>query len=115
VDDGNVDLKRGSPKSIIDDLQIICDGEAPVGRPFRWSGLFRDCSYHTPSTHCANFTYDALSKRWSLLGKGDIRNYDNEIEEFFEWIMPYIDAPIGAFIGYKRYEEDLKPNLEYKK
>jgi hypothetical protein len=57
--------------------------------------------------------FDEITQRWSLLGKGDIKNYEGEIEKFFEWIIPYVDGYPGDFIGYSRYEEDLKPTLIY--
>ena len=45
----------------------------------------------------------------------NIKNYNNEIEEFFEWLMPYIDGEEGDFIGYSRYEETKELTLVYLK
>jgi hypothetical protein len=44
----------------------------------------------------------------------DIKNYENEIKQFFTWLMPYIDAEKGDFIGYTRFEEEKKPRLIFK-
>ncbi|RUS01125.1 hypothetical protein EFW58_01156 [Bacillus velezensis] len=42
----------------------------------------------------------------------NLKNYDNEIENFIEWISPFIYKKDGNyFIGYKRYEEDKEPEL----
>jgi hypothetical protein len=68
-------------------------------------------SYYTPSTCCHSLTCDSTTKSWSLLGKGDIKNYAGEIQKFFEWIIPYVDGCPGDFIGYSRHEENRKPTL----
>ena len=106
-----------------EDVRIILDRMCEVDinyfaendhLPYRWGLLFNDNSYYTPKTNVANFTYDKISKQWSLLGKGDIKNYENEIEMFFKFIDPYVDAPVGNFIGYSRYEENNNPMLYFK-
>lgn len=40
-----------------------------------------------------------------------IKNYSGEIQEFLEWIKPYIDAMEGQCIGWTWYEEELQPTL----
>lgn len=111
----NIDLKEHVPADILAVLRAMCDGdrESPVlaNMPSRWSYMFRDGSYYTPRTWCSNLTFDKISNAWSLLAKGDIKNYDGEIEEFFNWIMPWVDGVDGDFIGYLRYEEDPLPVL----
>jgi len=110
----NVDLKKDTPDDVIGVLKAMCDqecNEVLVDYPYKWICLFSNMSYYTPSTNCRFLEFDTISNKWSLLGKGDIKNYGNEIEEFFEWIMPYVDGYPGDFIGYSRYEEDQKPTL----
>jgi hypothetical protein len=110
----NVDLKTETPPEIIEVLKAICgdgDESALEGKPGRWCMLFNSGSYYTPNTSCKNLTYDKIGNRWSLLGKGDIKNYEREIEQFFEWLSPWIDAEEGDFIGYTRYEEISTPTL----
>lgn len=114
----NVDLKEDTPDEIIDVLKAMCDmvdSDSKVLEPYpdRWRKLFYSCSYYTPDTYCHSLTYDGNTKRWSLLGKGDINNYGQEIQKFFEWIMPYVYGYPGYFIGYHRHEEDLKPTLVF--
>jgi hypothetical protein len=58
-------------------------------------------------------TYDEISKQWSLLGKGDLKNYEDEIEYFFNWIMLWVEGWPGDFIGYHRYEESQEPTLVF--
>ena len=117
----NVNLKEGKelPPEVLDVLTAMCekkhDAPALKDKPRRWSYLFNNGSYYTPFTSCAMLTQDDRTGRWSLLAKGDIKNYEGEIEDFFEWLMPWIDAKVGEFIGYSRFEEDLLPQLVLKK
>ena len=111
----NVDLKEDTPIEVIKVLEAMCEGdmlsEYLVDKPRRWSYLFNNGSYYTPRTSCANITFDGIAGAYSLIGKGDIKNYDSEIQKFFEFIMPWVDAQEGEFIGYSRYEEELLPRL----
>ena len=116
----NVDLKKDTPDDVIKVLKALCRilpdqecDEVIADYPDMWICLFSNMSYYTPSTNCKFLEFDTISNQWSLLGKGDIKNYGNEIEEFFEWIMPYVDGYPGDFIGYSRYEEDQKPTLMF--
>lgn len=116
----NVDLKKETPDDVIRVLKAMCHmlpnqecTEVLADYPDIWGSLFSNMSYYTPSTNCRFLEYDDNTKRWSLLGKGDIKNYENEIEKFFEWIMPWIDASPGEFIGYSRYEDNDKPKLYF--
>ena len=110
----NADLIESTPDSVINILKAICDGDYQSkhleGKPDRWSVLFNNCSYYTPSTCVAKLTFDEISKQYSIIGKGDIKNYSREIELFFEFIAPWCE---GDFIGYHRYEEDREPILVF--
>ena len=110
----NVDLKENTPQSVLDVLKAMCekDGNAEClkDKPTRWAYLFNNGSYYTPSTEVGILSCDDISKQWSLLGKGDIKNYQGEIEAFFEFIKPWCD---DEFVGYFRYEEDREPTLIY--
>lgn len=110
----NVDLKPETPEEVLAVLRAMCgdENQAPLdGKPGRWRMLFGNGSYYTPLTSCAKLTYDKIAGHWSLLGKGDIKNYEREIEAFFAWLAPHIDAEPGDFIGYTRYEEATLPEL----
>ena len=112
----NVDLKKDTPDEVIEVLKAMCHMEGSDEKvlepyPVRWYSLFSNGSYYTPSTSCRSLTYDNISEAWSLLGKGDIKNYEEEIQKFFEWIIPHVDGCPGDFIGYYRYEEYRTPTL----
>jgi hypothetical protein len=109
----NVDLKKETPVPVIDTLREICAGHCPPGFPDRSGLLFSNSSYYTPLTSVARLTFDSIRDGYSLLGKGDLKNYSGEIEYFFNWIMPWVDGFPGDFVGYHRYEEDQKPTLVF--
>ena len=111
----NADLKENTPKKVIEVLRAMCnknkDAICLQDKPDRWLFLFNNGSYYTPYTECGLLTYDEIGKQYSILGKGDIKNNENEIECFFDYILPYCE---DGFIGYMRYEEDIVPTLVYK-
>lgn len=110
----NVDLKEDTPSEIIEVLKAMCvkDHEAAClkDKPQRWWYLFNNGSYYTPLTQCGTLTFDDIAGHYSLLAKGDIKNYDNEIEKFFDFIRPWCDT---EFMGYYRFEESREPTLVY--
>jgi hypothetical protein len=109
-----VDLKPETPEEVLAVLRAMCgdENQTPLdGKPARWRRLFGNGGYYHPLTSCANLTFDKIAGHWSLLGKGDIKNYEGEIEAFFAWLMPWIDGEEGDFIGYHCYEESLTPTL----
>jgi hypothetical protein len=114
----NVDLKASTPDDVITVLKAMCgkldedsERDALKDLPDRWGQLFSDGSYYTPRTHCKFLEQDTISKQWALLGKGDIKNYEAEIQKFFKWISPWVAGDEGDFIGYSRYEENQQPRL----
>ena len=48
-----------------------------------------------------------------IFSRSDIKNYDNEIEKFFEWVTQYDIAPEGDFIGYSLSEVGEKVTAYY--
>ena len=75
----NVNLKPETPDDVLNVLHAMCGDdskkEALADKPARWECLFNNGSYYTPLTSCAKLTFDNIAKHWSLLGKGDIKNY----------------------------------------
>ena len=47
--------------------------------------------------------------------RSNLKNYDQEIQKFFDWIDPHVIAGPGEFIGYSLYEESETPTLFHKK
>ena len=118
-------IKTNTPKEIMDILFYMFGDkdlldEAPKNLPAhkfftkeRWQFIGKCSSfYHIP------FSVSKIRKeqnQYYLVSRSDIKNYDNEIEGFFDWISPYLDKYEGDFIGYSRYEEVNKPKLYFMK
>ena len=84
----------------------------------RWDMLARGSSYYFPEHMQSALTKDDIRKQWCLALHADLKNYHDEIEKFFDWIDPYVDASPGEFIGYSLYEDvgpDESPINYYKK
>ena len=113
----SVDLKEDTPEFIIDILKAICyNGHERLleGYPSRWEYLFKSGSYYTSNTCVAEITFSPISGQYSLIGKGDIKNYEDEIEQFFSFIESYVDTcGVRTFMGYSLYEESVEPILFY--
>lgn len=59
---------------------------------------------------------DRISKEYLLSTRSSIKNYNNEIEKFVDWIKPYVSNGSGTndLLGYMLYEEASVPYLFYK-
>lgn len=110
----NTDLKKETPKEVIDVLSAMCDKNSDAkclsDKPSQWAYLFNNGSYYLPLTECGKLTHDDISGQYSLLAKGDIKNYSGEIQEFLDFIKPWCES---EFVGYYRCEECRDPTLVY--
>ena len=107
------EVKDALPDEVRTMLNFLFNGgEIPIGLPehpffkcARWS-MIGTCSsyYHVPF---------ALSRflEGHIFSRSDLKNYDNEIGLFLNWLHPYIDAFEGDCIGWKWYEEYRVPTL----
>lgn len=78
----------------------------------RWICLFRMSSYYFVPRNLNLFEYDDISDSWCLISRSDLKNYDNEIELFIDWIKPYLEDKNQMF-AYSRYEETREPTIYY--
>ncbi len=80
----------------------------------RW-GMIGHCSsyYFIPRPISVLFK-DGIDNRYYVTSRSDLKNYDGEIEAFWDWVMPYICASEGEMVGYYRYEENDQPTIVYK-
>ena len=112
----NASLKENIPKEIIDTLSyMLGDDEyntAPA--PFVADGwrymLTCDSYYFSADTH-STLRFDEIAEQYYLCIRCNLKNYDEEIEKFIKWIMPYTDSSKGDFLGFYRYEETENPTL----
>lgn len=78
-------------------------------------------SYHAggiPLQIASKWLHDP--ERKTVLFVSSIKNYDGEIEQFFDWVSPLVTGGDGSynehdgeFIGYSLHEEDSVPRLYY--
>ena len=82
----------------------------PLFKTRRWSYMLQCDSFYFPHT-----VYTSLVHRGEddiiLNIRCDLKDYDDEIKKFLDWIYPYTET--RGFIGYTRYEEDDDPTLVY--
>jgi hypothetical protein len=95
---------------------LFNDGDAPgklPAHPFfecgRWRMIGRCSSYYHIPWSTSRYAEERLFSR------SDLKNYDGEVNKFFDWLMPYIDEPEGKCVGYSWHEEADAPALIRKK
>ena len=118
------ELKKETPMDVIqymfsnEDFRELKEPSPLPEHPFfklsRWSMIGRGSSYYHIPFSTRDLRWDEISKSFYLVSRSDLKNYDGEIEAFFDWIMPYLDKQEGEFIGYSRYEESDTPKLYFK-
>lgn len=113
----NVELPNTTPIEVLDILHFLVDaGDLPKSLPehdlfkcTRWrSVLLSDSYYFAADTHS---TLRSERNSWYLCVRSNLKNYEREIEKFVDWIMPWVDAYEGDFLGFHRYEESEDPDL----
>ena len=114
-------LKEDAPDQVVNALKYIIgeiedkpeDFPLPKGR-CDW--IFQCGSYYFGVNNALSKMWlDKISKRWVISARSSIKNYENEIEEFLEWIKPYIEQGSGERDMYAivTYEEDSEPTIYY--
>ena len=111
--------KESTPKDVIDVLMFLFgDKEKPDALPdhpyfscSRWD-FVGDCVsfYHHPA-RIADVQQSDFSDEIYIFARNDLKNYEDEIEKFFDWVDPYVSSEAGQCIGYSWYEECEKPTL----
>lgn len=79
-----------------------------------WHYMLRSGSYYHVPYVVSLFEYNNISENYYLVVRSDFKNYQGEVEKFFDWITPYVEKDGDkTFIGYSLYEEDYEPTLYY--
>lgn len=110
------------PEDVFSVLQFLVNGgETPKELPkheffdaSRWQHVLAMSSYYFIPRSVTEFFVDDIAKCGFLVSLSNLKNYDSEIEKFFDWLMPFIDAQEGEMVGYYRYEEELLPTVVVK-
>lgn len=114
-------LKEDTPSTVIDALKYMIGEteEKPKDFPLpdgRCEWLFRGSSYYFGvSESVSKMWFDEIANDWRLSTRSNIKNYEGEIEEFLEWIKPYIKSGSGYkdFYAIVTYEEAEEPTIYY--
>lgn len=116
-----INFKDDLPAEVVNALKWLAGEDStqslpdhPFFRMHRAPILLRCCSYYHQPGVTRNLWFDDISKSWYLCSRSDIKNYEDEIEAFFDWVKPFVETRgEKTFIGYHLYEEDDEPTLVY--
>jgi len=119
----NVALKQPVPDEVVTLLRYMLGDieeveEVPFHRLFatsRWDYMLRCDSYYFDADTNSTLRYDDIHGGYYLCIRCNLKNYDDEIKLFIDWVSPYVDALPGDFLGFFRYEESLEPTLIHHK
>ena len=114
------ELKETLPEEVKDILmqmtsQSNCEPTALPAHKFfktrKWRNLLVADSHYFAGRAHSLLTCDDFSKVYSLSIRCNLKNYDNEIELFLDWLSPYIET--SGFLGYIMLEGSTDPELIY--
>lgn len=119
----NSELEDGIPEKVVETLKYMIGEteELPQSLPVcelfkteRWKIMLNCDSYFFDADTHSTLRFDKISNAYYLCIRTNLKNYDNEIEKFIDWIMPYLNKSEGEFLGFHRYEESEEPVLIHK-
>ncbi len=110
------ELKEDVPIDIIHTLLYMTNPEEFPS--FENNVVFQTSSGRNPilggsayfDEYIRRFTYD--NSIWFFEVQGNIKNYENEIEQFLDWIKPYIEKGIATKL-YEEYKYESGPVIYY--
>lgn len=112
----NARLLETTPPEVLDILRYMVGEtsvipkmtpEHPLFSTERWGFMLRCDSYYFAADTHSTLRYDDIAKTNFLCVRTNLKNYDQEIERFVDWITPYLDEFDGEFLGFMRYEIDV--------
>ena len=78
----------------------------------RWSWFVRSSSAYFPHEPASSFGHREYSSRYQLSIRCDLKNYEDEIELFIEWIEGFVEDR-DEMLGFSRYEDTDIMNIYY--
>lgn len=85
----------------------------PLFQTSRWENMLVCHSYYFPVGHGGTgLEFDDVSSSWYLHVRSSFKNYNQEVQEFLRWVMPYVAAGGDEMLGYWQTEE-CDPRLIY--
>ena len=115
-------FKKNLPEQVVSTLAELAKGndlienipDHPFFRAERTWLMTSGGSYYFPGTAQPKFWFDDIAHQWFLQFRSNIKNYNQEIEKFLDWIKPYIEQGSGSrnFYAIVTYEEG-EPTVYY--
>jgi hypothetical protein len=118
-----VRLKENCPKHIVEMLKVMFGLQPDLPEKYSdWKDTFPQTGripfggsyYFAVQNSHSRMSWDNISNDWTLSIRCNIKNYDDEINNFLKWISPFVARGSGEnddFCGYWLYEEDVAPTL----
>lgn len=120
-------LKKDLPVDVLDILNYMTSKEEhktepkilpqhPLFETDRWHWMLRCGSYYFNYKNHCRFDFDEIGQHYWLNITTSLKDYNDEIAKFLDWISDYLDdniAMLDEFVGYVRYEEDDHSTLIY--
>lgn len=114
-------LKENTPQDVINTLKYYCGQlEEMVGLAFKTKSgrnpLNNGGSYYFGVINTTpQMLYDSIAKSYIISSRTNLKNYEDEIEDFLKWIKPYCDSGSGSNEMYAivTYEEQDIPTMYY--
>lgn len=114
-------LKKETPSEVINDLKYYCD----LSDMDESELIFKTKSGRNPldngGSYCFGVTnsqpqmwLDDITKSYHISTRTNLKNYEDEIEDFLNWIRPWIDQGSGEREMYAivTYEQGM-PDIHY--
>jgi hypothetical protein len=124
----NVQLLSKVPNEVVDLLKFMVSTEEtkyesrlknlpshPLFYTDRWVRMLLSDSYYFSADTHSTLRFDGITNGYYLCIRCNLKNYNNEIEKFVDWIDNYVQANSGDFLGFSRYEESENPKIIRKK
>ena len=113
-------LKSDTPEDVIETLKYMVGvGQEPATKAFETKSghnpLRGGSFYFGVTNSVTEMKYHDIGKAWQISSRANIKNYENEIEDFLEWIKPHIDQGSGEKDMYAItiHEEIGEPTIYY--
>lgn len=111
------ELRRDAPEEVRSALRSLITGEYGEDQVWPSHRFFANERFDFVATGSSSYFVTGRSVYYPEHGQffinASLKNYTDTIEEFLDWLLPYVDAFPGAFLGFTRYEEDDAPALIY--
>ena len=115
-----VNLKSSTPDNIIKILDYMLGNNDndnieitnhPLFSTARWRYMLRCDSCYFGGRTDSSMEYDDVVRNYRLSVRCNLKNYNNEISLFLDFIQPYLNT--YGFLGYTRHEGQKDPTLIY--